>query len=118
MESKSAPREVDAAAEEEFALQFEGYREGRDERLAMIGLGKMLRQMREHEGITQEELARRTGMTQPAISRIEKGFSIHAPTIDTLMRYVHGCNQKLLIGAGAGAGASGVEAQYNTLAEL
>jgi HTH-type transcriptional regulator/antitoxin HipB len=115
MESKSASLEVDAAAElENFALEHEAFREGRDERLAMIGLGKMLRQMREHEGITQEELARRTGMTQPAISRIEQGFSTHAPTIETLARYVHGCKKKLLIGAGAG----GVEEDYNQLAEL
>lgn len=104
--TKSAPDQVDnAAGWRRLALQHEAFREGRAERAAMVRLGKMLRQMREGADITQEELARRTAMTQPAISRIEQGFSTHTPTIDTLLRYVHGCNRKLLIGAGAAHGA-------------
>jgi transcriptional regulator with XRE-family HTH domain len=82
------------------ALKVPGIREGYRARLAMRELGRVLRHMRESRGLTQQQLARRTGLTQPAISRMEKGFSRHAPTIETLTRYMHGCNRKLLIGAG------------------
>ena len=102
VESKSKPGVSDAERElSEVALQHEAFREGREERLAMVRLGNMLRRMRESAGYTQAQLAQRSGMTQPVISRIEQGFSTHAPTIDTLVRYVHGCNHRLLIGAGA-----------------
>jgi transcriptional regulator with XRE-family HTH domain len=58
-------------------------------------------------------------MTQPAISRIEQGFSTHAPTVDTLLRYVHGCDRKLLIGAGTStAGAQTVRVPATQEQEL
>ena len=85
---------------QQFALGNEAFREGYEQREGMIRLGAMLKQMRESEGYTQEALAARTGMTQPAISRLESGFGTHVPTIDTVMRYMHGCQYQLVIGAG------------------
>ncbi|MFI4879659.1 MAG: helix-turn-helix domain-containing protein [Steroidobacterales bacterium] len=90
---------------ERLAVGSEAFREGYEQREGMIRLGAMLKQMRESGGYTQEALAARTGMTQPAISRLESGFGTHVPTIDTVMRYMHGCKYQLIIGAGHGAGA-------------
>ena len=39
---------------------------------------------RKEQGITQEELERRTGLKQPAIARLERGGSV--PTLKTLSK--------------------------------
>jgi transcriptional regulator with XRE-family HTH domain len=79
-------------------LKHEGFREGYAAREAMIRLGDMLRQTREAAGYTQEALAKRIGMSQPAISRLEGGFGPHGPEMDTVTRFVHGCEAELVIG--------------------
>jgi transcriptional regulator with XRE-family HTH domain len=38
----------------------------------MVYVGNKLRQLREHEALTQQELAERAGLTVNAISRIEQ----------------------------------------------
>jgi DNA-binding XRE family transcriptional regulator len=80
-------------------LKNEGFRAGYEARDAIIRLGEMLQQMRETSGLTQLQLAERVGMTQPAVSRIESGLGPNGPAFDTMMRYVHGCNFELVIGA-------------------
>jgi transcriptional regulator with XRE-family HTH domain len=79
-------------------LKSEAFREGYAARDALIRLGTLLRQVRDASGMTQLELAERIGMTQPAVSRIESGFGPHGPEIDTVMRYVQGCDYELVIG--------------------
>jgi transcriptional regulator with XRE-family HTH domain len=79
-------------------MKHEGFREGYAAREAMIRLGDMLRQTREAAGYTQEALAKKTGMTQPAISRLESGFGPHGPEMDTVTRFVHGCEAELVVG--------------------
>jgi transcriptional regulator with XRE-family HTH domain len=44
-------------------------------------------------GLTQLELAKRSGMPQPAISRIERGAV--SPSVDTLERLLRACDQEL-----------------------
>jgi HTH-type transcriptional regulator / antitoxin HipB len=80
-------------------FQNEGFREGYTARDALIRLGEMLQQLREASGLTQTQLASRVGMTQPAVSRIESGLGPNGPEIDTVMRYMHGCDFELVIGA-------------------
>jgi len=55
---------------------------------ATLGLGNRLRQRRERNGLTQEELAKRTGLTQEMISNLERGK--HQPRLDTLEKYARG----------------------------
>jgi DNA-binding XRE family transcriptional regulator len=45
-----------------------------------------VRQMREEAGLTQAELARRIGVSQPVVSRLEKGQDRRAPRFETLRR--------------------------------
>jgi ribosome-binding protein aMBF1 (putative translation factor) len=59
-------------------------RAGYDEARRAIELGAMVREMRLGVGLSQEELAVRAGMTQPALSRLERGGGI--PTIAVLDR--------------------------------
>lgn len=59
-------------------------RAGYDEARRAIELGDMVRKLRLDAGLSQEELAQRAGMTQPALSRLERGGGI--PTIAVLDR--------------------------------
>ncbi|MGH2408294.1 MAG: helix-turn-helix domain-containing protein [Candidatus Limnocylindrales bacterium] len=62
----------------------------------------ILRYARRHAGLSQRELARRTGIAQPAIARIERGSV--SPRLDTLERLLAGAGQVLepepLLGVG------------------
>ncbi|MGH2656426.1 MAG: helix-turn-helix domain-containing protein [Actinomycetota bacterium] len=51
--------------------------------------GRAVREARRRAGITQEELARRSGLHQPAVARIEAGTV--TPRVDTLDRMLHAC---------------------------
>ena len=57
----------------------------------------LLRHAREASGLTQESLAVKIGMSQPAISRLESGFGPHGPEMDTVKLLVgikrKGCGQ-------------------------
>lgn len=54
-------------------------------KVASRSLGERLRAKREAAGLTQEELEARSGIDQPAISRLESG--VHQPRFDTLSKY-------------------------------
>ena len=50
---------------------------------------------RRRAGLTQRELARRAGIPQPSISKIER--SVVSPTVDTLERLLRACGMELLV---------------------
>ena len=81
----------------ERGLAYEGFREGFEARDAVIRLGEMLRRVREAANLSQAQLARKVGMTQPAVSRLEKGFGRRGPEVDTIMRFVRGCDMELVV---------------------
>ena len=58
----------------------------------------MLRRVRRRRGLTQAELARRAGTSQPVISAYEHGR--RDPTFRTLERLVEAGGERLQIGAG------------------
>ncbi len=49
---------------------------------------------RRRAGVTQHELARRSGVSQPTISRIESGKM--QPTVDLMLRLVAACGMELV----------------------
>ena len=61
-------------------------------------LGERLRMIRKHLGINQQQLADATQLTQPAISRLEKGEEVYASTLLAVLSYYQDkvCLQKLL----------------------
>jgi transcriptional regulator with XRE-family HTH domain len=54
---------------------------------------RILRYARRRAGLSQRELAERTGIAQPAIARIERGSS--SPRVDTLDRLLRGAGLSL-----------------------
>ena len=60
------------------------YREGYDEARCAFLIGQSVRERRLELGLSQSEVARRAGMTQPALPRLETGCSV--PTIPVLDR--------------------------------
>jgi len=55
--------------------------------------GSILREARRAAGLTQRELARRAGVPQPAVSRIERDHA--SPRFDTLDRLLRECGKGL-----------------------
>lgn len=47
----------------------------------MTGMGRYTRRLRELVGLSQEQLARRAGVSQGAVSRLEMGRAVNAPLI-------------------------------------
>ena len=58
-------------------------------------LAERVRLLREAKGVTQEELARRMGTSQPAIARLEAGGV--EPTLETLERLAGALGVELVI---------------------
>src|ERR1700737_4120004 len=56
----------------------------------------LVRQARREAGLTQAELARRVGVSQPEIARLERGNS--NPTWDTLVRALRATGHELELG--------------------
>ncbi|MFN2545201.1 MAG: helix-turn-helix domain-containing protein [Actinomycetota bacterium] len=54
---------------------------------------RILNMARRRAGLTQRELAARTGVAQPSISKIERG--VISPTVDTLERLIRECGMEL-----------------------
>ena len=50
-------------------------------------LGERLRMIRKHLGINQQQLADATNLTQPAISRLEKGEEVYASTLLAVLSF-------------------------------
>jgi len=57
----------------------------------------LLKTARRRAGLTQRELARRTGMPQSSIARIETGHT--DPRVETLSRLLAGCGETVTVGA-------------------
>lgn len=56
---------------------------------------KLLVEARSEMGMSQSELARRTGIKQPNISRLERG--VCSPTLDTLAALARGLGKELKV---------------------
>ncbi len=63
---------------------------------------RMLNMARRRAGLSQRELARRTGTAQPTISRIERGLM--SPTVATLEPLIRACGMELEIIERSGVG--------------
>lgn len=64
--------------------------------------GRSLLLARRRSGLTQRALAKKTGIAQPTIARIERGKE--DPRVRTLQRLLWGCNDTLQAAPRAGVG--------------
>lgn len=58
-------------------------------------LGRRVRELRVQQGMSQTELARRAGMTQPAVARFEAGGTV--PTLPVLERLARALGAELTV---------------------
>lgn len=58
-------------------------------------LGRQVRELRVQQGLSQTELARRAGMTQPAVARFEAGGTV--PTLPVLERLARSLGVELTV---------------------
>lgn len=56
---------------------------------------ELLKEARRQAGLTQAQVARRAGTSQPAVARYENGVS--SPSVSTLQRLLHACGQELVL---------------------
>ena len=72
------------------------------EREAAYKVARELIRLRKKQGLSQSEVARRAGLKQPAIARLESGAV--KPTLDTIQRVAHALGREVevtLVRAGA-----------------
>ncbi|MCA1695972.1 MAG: helix-turn-helix domain-containing protein [Actinobacteria bacterium] len=60
-----------------------------------LELGQRVRELRVQQGLSQTELARRAGMTQPAVARFEAGGTV--PTLPVLERLARSLGAELTV---------------------
>ena len=96
-EVKARKREIDeAAGRDVVAAKAEAKRA-----TAAYVLGYRLSELRERASLSQAEVARRMGVTQPRVSAIEKGDPDQI-TLETIRRYVAALGGRLRLVAGFG----------------
>jgi ribosome-binding protein aMBF1 (putative translation factor) len=71
------------------------YGEGYEEARRAFLIGQAVRERRLELGLSQNEVAARAGMTQPALSRLEAGGTV--PTIPVLERLAAALNADLVV---------------------
>jgi len=72
------------------------FRRGYEEELGKLRLVDALIGLRERQGLTQAALARRLGVSQPFIAKLER-VETHNFTLDTLVKVVSALNGELVI---------------------
>jgi transcriptional regulator with XRE-family HTH domain len=82
--------------------------------LAIVLAEALLRKARRDAGLTQRQLADRTGVAQPTIARIERGIA--DPRARTLERLLRACGYELKLEHRAGAGVD--RSQFHALLRL
>lgn len=71
---------------------------GYDRPQAALKMGKLLRELRNSQHVTQQELERRSGIPQSEISRYEGGSGLRGITISQLERIAHAQGVEVVIG--------------------
>ena|ERR1700738_4147812 len=74
--------------DEEFAKEFR-------RQLIINEIAAQIVRIRKSIGLTQEQLARKAGTTQPVIARLEKGNDKRLPSLDLVDRIAQATNMKL-----------------------
>ena len=82
MKSKSVS--LDAILHKE--LKTDEFRLAFDQHRFYLQIARLVSDLRARTGLSQVELAKKAGVSQPMIARLEKGDSQRTPTFDTIFR--------------------------------
>ena len=77
-------------------LKKRDFRQGYEEELDKLRLVDALIGLRQQQGITQQALAKRLGVSQPFIAKLERAET-HNFTLDTLIKMVEALNGELVV---------------------
>jgi DNA-binding XRE family transcriptional regulator len=77
-------------------LRNKTFREAHEHYVAVLEIGMRVRKLREGAGLTQAELARKMGVSQQTISRLESG-EVDNPTVATLERIARATGHQLRV---------------------
>ena len=61
-------------------------------------IAKLIVELRQKEGLTQEQLAKAAHTTQPVIARLEKGTDKRTPSLNLLNKIAHSLGRELCLG--------------------
>ena len=75
---------------DEFKLAFDQHR-------FYLQIAHLISDLRERTGLSQSELAKKSGVSQPMIARLEKGDSTRMPTFDTIFKVLKALGYTLSI---------------------
>ena len=64
---------------------------------AAFRAGSLIRMMRKARGLSQQQLARKLGVTQARISELEAGIGTRGPSWDLMERLVQACGATILV---------------------
>lgn len=79
-------------------LRADRFAEGYEARAAIMEAAQEIRNMRLRAGLTQAQLARQAGMSQPEISRLEAGVGGNqGPGVETLSRLARACDKRFVM---------------------
>ena len=67
-----------------------------DKNAAKAGIARSLREMRKARRLTQEDVSKASGLTQPMISRLESPLG-PMPALESVVRYVRACDGGLIL---------------------
>lgn len=76
--------------DKEFAMHYQ-------KELMLNAISKMITKIRKKAHLTQGQLAKKAGTTQPVIARLESGIDPRVPSLDLLARIAAASNMKLSI---------------------
>jgi DNA-binding XRE family transcriptional regulator len=72
----------------EFAIEYE-------KQTLIHEIADMISEIRKYANLTQVQLAKKAGTTQPVIAKLESGNDTKIPSLDLLSRIAHAANTKL-----------------------
>ena len=79
------------------SLKNEDFKFSFEKELLINSISEMICKMRKTAGLTQKELAEKSGTTQPVIARLESGKDTRIPSLELLSRLASASHVKLSI---------------------
>lgn len=86
-------------------------RQAYDEYAAAMAGARLIREMRTHADLTQEQLADRMQVSASVIGRLERGRGRRGPTVEMLLRIATACNYSLRLMAERSAHPGGLDVE-------
>jgi DNA-binding phage protein len=78
-------------------LKSDEFRMAFDEHRFYLQIAHLISDLRSRTGLSQVELAKKSGVSQPMVARLEKGDSSRTPTFDTIFKVLRALGYSMSI---------------------